>query len=77
MNNQKKSRQPLSAQEMKDIKEGHIFSASQYGVKCPLCGEENDYHVYTLYIVCRNCGHVMTLKEEENDVHQINSKQIN
>lgn len=77
MKNQKKSRQPLSEQEMKGIKGGHVYSSSQYGARCPLCGKENDCNVYTFYIVCRNCGHVMTLNEEENDVHQINSKQIN
>ena len=77
MNNQKKSRQPLSEQEMKGIKGGHVYSSSQYGARCPLCGKENDCNVYTFYIVCENCGHVITLNEEENDVHQINSKQIN
>ena len=70
MNNQKKSRQPLSEQEMKGIKGGHVYSASQYGARCPLCGEESERNAYTLYIICDNCGHVMTLKEEENDVHQ-------
>ena len=65
MNNQKKSRQPLSEQEMKGIKGGHIFPASQYGVKCPLCGRESERNAYTLYIICDNCGHVITLKEEE------------
>lgn len=77
MKNQKKSRQPLSEQEMKGIKGGHVFSSSQYGVRCPLCGRETESNAYSYYIKCRNCGHVITLKEEENDVHQINSKQIN
>jgi len=69
MKNQKKLGHPLSEQEMKGIKGGHIFSASQYGVKCPLCGEENERNAYTLYIICDNCGHVMTLNEE-NDTYQ-------
>lgn len=77
MKNQKKSRQPLSEQEMKVIKGGHVYSASQYGARCPLCGKENNDCLYSFYIKCGNCGHVMTLNEEENDVHQINSKQIN
>ena len=70
MKNQMKLRQPLSELEMKGIKGGNVYSASQYGAKCPLCGRENDYNVYTLYIVCRNCGHVITLNEEENDTYQ-------
>ena len=70
MKNQKKIGRPLSDEEMKGIKGGHIFSASQYGARCPLCGKESDCNAYTYYIVCENCGHVMTLKEEENDVHQ-------
>ena len=70
MNNQKNLRQPLSEQEMKGIKGGHVYSSSQYGARCPLCGEENDCNVYTFYIVCENCGHVMTPKEEENDACQ-------
>ena len=69
MNNQKKSRQPLSEQEMKGIKGGHVYSSSQYGARCPLCGEENERNAYTLYIICDNCGHVMTLNEE-NDTYQ-------
>ena len=55
---------------MKGIKGGHVYSASQYGARCPLCGKESDCNAYTFYIVCENCGHVMTLNEEENDAHQ-------
>lgn len=40
MKNQKNLGQPLSEQEMKSIKGGHVFSSSQYGVRCPACGKE-------------------------------------
>ena len=40
MKNQKNLGQTLSEQEMKSIKGGHVFSSSEYGVRCPLCGRE-------------------------------------
>ena len=40
MKNQKNLGQTLSEQEMKSIEGGHVFSSSEYGVRCPLCGRE-------------------------------------
>ena len=40
MKNQKNLGHPLSEQEMKSIKGGHVFTSSEYGVRCPLCGRE-------------------------------------
>lgn len=67
MKNQKNLGQPLSEQEMKSIKGGHIFSSSEYGVRCPLCGREVETNVYTYYIRCENCGSIIPI-EEENEI---------
>lgn len=68
MKNQKNLGQPLSEQEMKSIKGGHIFSSSEYGVRCPLCGREAERNTYTYYIKCENCGSIIPIEEKkEND----------
>ena len=55
MKNQKNLGQPLSEQEMKSIKGGHVFTSSEYGVRCPACGREVNVITYTYYIICDNC----------------------
>ena len=68
MKNQKNLGQPLSEQEMKSIKGGHVFTSSEYGVRCPLCGREAERNTYTYYITCWNCGSVIPIeKEKDND----------
>ena len=54
MKNQKNLGYPLSEQEMKSIKGGHVFTSSEYGVRCPLCGREAERNTYTYYIKCEN-----------------------
>ena len=67
MKNQKNLGQSLSEQEMKSIKGGHVFTSSEYGVRCPLCGREVETNVYTYYIRCENCGSIIPI-EEENEI---------
>ena len=68
MKNQKNLGQPLSEQEMKSIKGGHVFTSSEYGVRCPACGREGNVNTYTYYIICDNCRCVIPIEEEkEND----------
>ena len=67
MKNQKNLGQPLSEQEMKSIKGGHVFTSSECGVRCPLCGREAERNTYTYYIKCENCGSIIPI-EEENEV---------
>lgn len=68
MKNQKNLGQPLSEQEMKSIKGGHVFTSSEYGVRCPACGREAERNTYTYYITCWNCGSVIPIeKEKDND----------
>lgn len=68
MKNQKYLGQSLSEQEMKSIKGGHVFTSSEYGVRCPACGREVNVNTYTYYITCDNCRCVIPIEEEkEND----------
>lgn len=68
MKNQKNLGQSLSEQEMKNIKGGHVFTSSEYGVRCPACGREVNVNTYTYYITCDNCRCVIPVEEEkEND----------
>lgn len=67
MKNQKNLGQPLSEQEMKSIKGGHVFTSSECGVRCPLCGREAERNTYTYYIKCENCGSIIPI-EEENEI---------
>lgn len=67
MKNQKNLGQPLSEQEMKSIKGGYVFSSSECGVRCPLCGREAERNTYTYYIKCENCGSIIPIEEKEND----------
>ena len=67
MKNQKNLGQPLSEQEMKSIKGGNVFTSSECGVRCPLCGREAERNTYTYYIKCENCGSIIPI-EEENEI---------
>ena len=68
MKNQKNLGQSLSEQEMKSIKGGHVFTSSEYGVRCPACGREVNVNTYNYYITCDNCRCVIPIEEEkEND----------
>ena len=64
---QKNLGQALSEQEMKDIRGGHIFSSSEYGVRCPACGREAERNTYTYYITCENCGSIIPVEEEKEN----------
>ena len=57
--------QPLSEQEMKSVKGGHVFSSSECGVRCPACGKDVEISLYSPYIICTNCGNVILAKKEE------------
>lgn len=67
MKKQKNLGHPLSEQEMKSIKGGYVFSSSECGVRCPLCGREAERNTYTYYIKCENCGSIIPIEEKEND----------
>lgn len=66
MKNQKNLGQALSEQEMRGIKGGHVFSSSEFGIRCPLCGRETDRNTYTYYITCWNCGSIIPTKKEND-----------
>ena len=57
----------LTAEEMKNIKGGHIFLTSASDDKCPLCGEWVEIVTYTHYIVCPHCGYYIALKEKKGE----------
>lgn len=67
MKNQKNLGQALSEQEMKGIIGGHVFTSSEYGVRCPACGREVNVNTYTYYITCDNCRCVIPIEEKDND----------
>lgn len=67
MKNHKQMGQVLSERKMKTIKGGYVFSSSEYGIRCPLCGERAEHTTYTYYITCRACGNVIHIKEKENE----------
>lgn len=62
----KQKKELLSEQEMKRITGGYVFPITEFHGNCPLCGEEIYMNAYTYYVVCPNCGNVITVKEKED-----------
>ena len=46
----------LTAQEMKNVKGGHIFIPSSQIIICPVCDQLIELGPYSYYIVCPHCS---------------------
>ena len=64
MKNQKNLGQPLSEQEMKEVKGGNVFGSVLTAKYCPNCGHSS-FNLENGIYTCKICGGIITEEELE------------